>query len=66
MTDEVKPVYRIDVTTVSGEQYTGLMTKRQPELVNGFVGVALEDGSWVYLKPESVLLMKYTQQETTE
>lgn len=60
MTDEAKPIYRIEVTTTTGEKYIGLMTKKMPDLVNGFLGIALEDGSWVYLKPELVELMKST------
>lgn len=60
MTDEAKLIYRIEVTTTTGEKYIGLMTKKMPDLVNGFLGIALEDGSWVYLKPESVQTMKST------
>lgn len=60
MTDKAKPIYRIEVTTTTGEKYIGLMTKKMPDLVNGFLGIALEDGSWVYLKPELVELMKST------
>lgn len=66
MTDESKPVWAIDVKTVDGETYIGKMTKKQPELVNGFVAIATDSGDWVYLKPESVLIMRYTVVEETQ
>lgn len=51
--------YRITVTTKSGETQEGLMNRSQPEMVNGFIGVAREDGAWVYLAPDDVLKMEY-------
>jgi len=51
--------YHITVTTKSGETHEGLMNRSQPEVVNGFIGVAKEDGSWVYLAPDDVLKMEY-------
>ncbi|HCN96664.1 MAG TPA: hypothetical protein DIT59_08420 [Leclercia sp.] len=51
--------YRITVTTKSGETHEGLMNRSQPEIVNGFIGVAREDGAWVYLAPDDVLKMEY-------
>lgn len=51
--------YRITVTTKSGETHEGLMNRSQPEIVNGFIGVAQEDGAWVYLAPDDVLKMEY-------
>ncbi|QHM76509.1 hypothetical protein C7M52_02485 [Mixta theicola] len=52
-------IYRITVTTKSGETHEGLMRRSQPEIVNGFIGVAREAGSWVYLAPDDVLKMEY-------
>lgn len=57
--------YRITVTTKSGETHTGLMNRSQPEMVNGFIGVAREDGAWIYLAPDDVLKMEYVPEETT-
>ena len=57
--------YRITVTTKSGETHEGLMNRSQAEMVNGFIGVAREDGAWVYLAPDDVLKMEYVP-ETTE
>ncbi|WP_217548837.1 hypothetical protein [Pantoea sp. GbtcB22] len=51
--------YRITVKTKSGETHVGLMNRAQPEIVNGFIGVAKEHGSWVYLAPDDVLKMEY-------
>ena len=51
--------YRITASTKSGETHVGLMNRSQPEMVNGFIGVAKEDGSWVYLAPNDVLKMEY-------
>lgn len=47
--------YHITVTTKSGETHIGLMNRSQPEIVNGFIGVAQEDGAWVYHAPDDVL-----------
>jgi len=58
--------YRITVTTKSGETHIGLMNRSQPEIVNGFIGVAREDGAWVYLSPDGVLKMEYVPQDTSE
>ena len=57
---------RITVTTKSGETHEGLMSRSQPEVVNGFIGVAKEDGAWVYLAPDDVLKMEYVPEATTE
>ncbi|WP_338637028.1 hypothetical protein V6L80_00945 [Erwinia persicina] len=51
--------YRITVKTKSGETHTGMMNRSQPEMINGFIGVAREDGAWVYLAPDDVLKMEY-------
>ncbi|EOC1425736.1 hypothetical protein ACI1AD_000887 [Cronobacter dublinensis] len=51
--------YRITVKTKTGETHVGLMRRSQPELINGFIGIAREDGSWVYLAPDDVLKMEY-------
>ncbi|MFB4356349.1 hypothetical protein RBJ15_01020 [Pantoea sp. BS_4] len=51
--------YRITVTTTSGETHVGLMNRSQPEIVNGFIGIAQEGGAWVYLAPDDVLKMDF-------
>ncbi|MHA3461473.1 hypothetical protein [Yersinia enterocolitica] len=47
------------------------MTRQQPEIVNGFVAIATEDGEWIYLKPDEVKKMHFVpvvveQQEALE
>jgi len=37
----------------------GLLNLSQPEMVNGFIGIAREDGGWLNLAPDSVLKMEY-------
>ena len=54
--------YRITVKTKSGETHIGLMNRSQPEIVNGFIGVAQEDGAWVNLAPDDVLKMEYVME----
>ncbi|WP_313752417.1 hypothetical protein [Mixta calida] len=58
--------YRITVTTKSGETHEGLMNRSQPEIVNGFIGIAREDGAWVYLAPDDVLKMEYVPEPVKE
>lgn len=58
--------YRITVTTKAGETHEGLMNRSQPEMVNGFIGVAKEDGSWVYLASDDVLKMEYVPEASEE
>lgn len=58
--------YRITVTTRSGETHVGLMNRSQPEIVNGFIGVAKEDGAWIYLAPDDVLKMEYVPEASEE
>lgn len=38
----------------------GKMSRRQPELVNGFVPLANEDGEWLYFIPTDVKRMRFT------
>ncbi|MBB1228223.1 hypothetical protein EPG66_12275 [Pantoea pleuroti] len=59
-------VYRITVTTKSGEIHIGIMNRSQPEIVNGFIGVAQENGAWIYLTPDDVLKMEYVPEGINE
>lgn len=56
--------YRITIKTKSDETYVGLMNRSQPEIVNGFIGVAEEDDAWVYLAPDDVFKMEYVPEQT--
>lgn len=59
-------IYRITVKTKSGETHEGLMTRSQPEVVNGFIAIAKEDASWIYLAPDDVLKMEYVPETTNQ
>nr|DAP74870.1 MAG TPA: hypothetical protein [Caudoviricetes sp.] len=37
-------IYQITLTTQTGETFTGKMSQRQPELVNGFVPLVADTG----------------------
>ena len=54
---------RITVIKKSGEMHEGLMNRSQPEVVNGFIGIAREDDGWVYLAPEDVHKMEYVPEQ---
>lgn len=47
-------IYQITITTTNKETFTGKMSRRQPELVNGFVPLATETGEWLYFAPANV------------
>ena len=58
--------YRITTTTKSGETHQGLMNRFQPEMMNGFIGIAREDGAWVYVAPDDMLKMEFEPVEHSE
>lgn len=61
-------IYQITLTTQTGETFTGKMSRRQPELVNGFVPLATESGQWLYFAPADVKRVEFTPvpEEQTE
>lgn len=46
--------YQITLTTQTGETFTGKMARRQPDLINGFVALSIENGDWMYFPPSDV------------
>lgn len=46
--------YQITITTQDREEFTGRMARRQPELINGFVALSMENGDWMYFPPSDV------------
>ena len=56
-------IYQITLTTQTGETFTGKMSRRQPELVNGFVPLATETGEWLYFAPADVKRVQFTPLE---
>lgn len=53
-------IYKITLTTQTGETFTGKMTRSQPQLVNGFVPLATETGEWLYFAPADVKRVQFT------
>lgn len=53
-------IYQITLTTQTGETFTGKMSRRQPELVNGFVPLATDTGQWLYFTPADVKRVEFT------
>ncbi|MGK4089407.1 hypothetical protein AB0Y29_05140 [Enterobacter hormaechei] len=53
-------IYQITLTTQTGETFMGKMSRRQPELVNGFVALAQESGEWLYFAPGDVKRFRFT------
>ncbi|EJG2186304.1 hypothetical protein CRS18_RS00720 [Citrobacter freundii] len=53
-------IYQITLTTQTGESFMGKMSRRQPELVNGFVPLATETGEWLYFAPADVKRVQFT------
>ena len=47
-------VYKITITKKSKESFTGLMTRSQPEIVYGYVALAMDDGKWRYFSQDSI------------
>lgn len=46
--------YQITIITQDREEFTGRMARRQPELINGFVALSMENGDWMYFPPSDV------------
>lgn len=53
-------LYQITLTTQKGETFTGKMSRRQPEQVNGFVPLATETGEWLYFALADVKRVQFT------
>ncbi len=60
----MKDAYCVKVTTKSGEPQVGRMNRSEPEIVNGFIGIAQEDGAWVYIASDDVLKMEYVPRDS--
>jgi hypothetical protein len=58
--------YPIQLTTKTRETLTGKMSRRQPELVNGFVPLATETGEWLYFAPADVKRVQFTPVSTEQ
>lgn len=53
-------IYQITLTTQTGKTFIGKMSRRQPELVNGFVPLDTETGEWLYFAPADVKRVQFS------
>lgn len=53
-------IYQITLITQTDETFTGKMSRRQPELINGFIPPVNEEGEWLYFIPADAKRMKFT------
>ncbi|EPE9458072.1 hypothetical protein [Proteus mirabilis] len=51
--------YHVIATKKDGTTYEGMMTTKEPRVTNGLIGIALLDGSWVYISPDEISDIKY-------
>ena len=53
-------IYQITLTNQTGETFTAKMSRRQSELVNGFVPLATDTGEWLFFAPADVKRVQFT------
>jgi len=59
-------IYQVTITHQDGREFKGKMSRRQPEIVNGFIALATESGQWIYIPPTEVKLMVFEPEPDTE
>lgn len=62
------PNYNVTAKKKDGTTYSGIMTTKEPQLVNGLYSIAGADGSWSYIQPDEVSEIVFTPvvEETKE
>lgn len=61
--------YNVKATKKDGTTYEGVMTVKEPQLVNGLFAVANKDGEWRYIQPDELSEIVFTpisEEETME
>ncbi|NIY47281.1 hypothetical protein [Cedecea colo] len=60
--------YTVSAKKKDGTTYEGIMTVKEPQLVNGLFAVANKDGEWRYIQPDELSEIVFTpvQQEQAE
>lgn len=46
--------YNVKATKKDGTTYEGIMTTKEPRLVNGLFAISEHDGSWTYIQPDEL------------
>lgn len=59
-------IYQVTITHQDGREFKGKMSRRQPEIVNGFIALATESGQWIYIPPTEVKLMVFEPETDAE
>ncbi len=60
------PQYSVTVKKKDGTVYEGIMTVKEPQLVNGMFALARANGGWKYLQPDTVDEIDYEPVEETD
>lgn len=61
--------YSVKAKKKDGTIYEGIMTVKEPQLVNGLFSVANKDGEWRYIQPDELSEIVFTpvvEEETKE
>ena len=54
------PKYNVTAKKKDGTVYEGIMTVKEPQLVNGLFAVANKDGEWRYIQPDELSEILFT------
>lgn len=63
------PQYNVTAKKKDGTIYDGIMTVKEPQLVNGLFAIANQDGEWRYIQPDElseILFTPVVEEETKE
>lgn len=52
--------YNVTAKKKDGTIYEGIMTVKEPQLVNGLYSIASADGSWRYIQPDELSEISFT------
>lgn len=58
--------YQVTAKKKDGTIYEGLMTTKEPQLVNGLYAIASENGDWRYIQPDEISEINYVLVDTGE
>jgi hypothetical protein len=52
--------YNVKAKKKDGTIYEGIMTVKEPQLVNGLYSIARADGGWTYVHPDEISEIDFT------
>jgi hypothetical protein len=53
-------LYNVSAKKKDGTTYEGIMTVKEPQIVNGLVAIANKDGEWRYIQPDELSEILFT------